>query len=262
MVSIAKDKIETDYNTAINIIGSLKDFNVIYEVVNSYFNQDNSINRALLYLKTEKSRKRVESAITSSFLRFKNQEHKDLIQYTFADTFELNKNFILFWQFALSNKLFLDITKEVFVKMYFSGRVSISREVIIAYLKDFISRNKNLRIKWSEKTITTLATKYLSIMNKLNFIENTRSKTFKYINLPGELLVLFLYFAKLYAPNISNILENDFLSLSFVHPEDIHEKLKKLSLKGFFNMSFSGNKLNIELIHNYNGICDVLHNRS
>jgi len=98
-------------------------------------------------------------------------------------------------------------------------------------------------------------------MNKLNFIENTRSKAFKYINPSGELLVLFLYFAKLYAPNISNILENDFLSLSFIHPEDIHERLKKLSLKGFFNMSFSGNKLNIELIHNYNGICDVLHNR-
>ena len=40
------------------------------------------------------------------------------------------------------------------------------------------------------------------------------------------------------------------------------EKLKKLSLKDYFNMDFNGVDLNIELTHSYKGICDVLSART
>ena len=40
----------------------------------------------------------------------------------------------------------------------------------------------------------------------------------------------------------------------------LHSRLKKLSLKGFFNMDFNGVALNIELTHSHEGICDALYN--
>jgi hypothetical protein len=72
---------------------------------------------------------------------------------------------------------------------------------------------------------------------------------------------LFLYFAKLYDPGTNNILNNELLPLSFMVTEDIKDRLKKLSMKGFFNMDFNGVALNIELTHSYKGICDVLYNQ-
>jgi len=50
------------------------------------------------------------------------------------------------------------------------------------------------------------------------------------------------------------------LPISFVPSEDVQDRLKKLSLKGFFNMNFNGVALNIELTHSYKGICDALYN--
>ena len=256
------------YDTTINVIGGLKDCNVICKVIESYFNENDSIRELVsgrneLNLRTEKSRKRIEAAINSAFLRFKNQDHKDLIQSVFLESANIpEKELILFWQFALTNRLFREISTQVFIKAYFSGRVNISKDDIIAYLKDFLSKNKRLNLKWSESTIDTLATKYLNLMTKLNFLEGARSKSFRYITPSSESLVLFLYFAKLHDPKINDILKNELLPLSFIAPEDIQGRLKKLSLKGFFNMNFNGVALNIELKYNYKGICDALYNRS
>jgi len=171
------------------------------------------------------------------------------------------KDLILFWQFALSNRLFREISCKVFIKVYFSGRSILSKDDLIAYLKEFLSQNKRLNLKWSENTINTLSTKYLNLMTKLNFLEGARIKSFRHIRTSAEALVLFLYFARLHDPENSNILKNDMLPLSFVTLEDLRERLKKLSLKGYFNMNFNGFTLNIELTHSFKGICDVLFNR-
>jgi len=48
----------------------------------------------------------------------------------------------------------------------------------------------------------------------------------------------------------------------FIDKSDIQERLKKLSLKDYFNMDFNGVDLNIELTHSYKGICDVLSART
>lgn len=254
-----------DYDTTINVIGGLRDCGVIYKAIESHFSEEDTLNNLIserneFYLRTERSRTRVERAIKRTFLQFNNQEHKDLIQSLFQKNYSLpEKELILFWQFALSNRLFREISSQVFIKAYFSGRTSLSKDDIIAYLKEFLTRNKQLNLKWSESTINTLSTKYLNLMTKLNFLEGVRTKSFRHLKTSAESLVLFLYFAKLHDPENSNILKNDMLPLSFVAPEDIQERLKKLSLKGFFNMNFNGVVLNIEFTHNFKGICDALY---
>ena len=259
-------QIEDVYETTINVIGGLRDCGVIYKAIQSHFSEADTLNELIsgrneFNLRTERSRMRVERAVKRAFLHFKNQDHRNLIQSIFVgDASVPEKELILFWQFALSNRLFREISIRVFIKAYFSGRTSISKEDIIAYLKEFLNQNRSLDLNWSESTINTLSTKYLNLMTKLNFLEGARTKTFRHIKTSADSLIVFLYFAKLHDPEDNNILKNEILPLSFVAPEDIRERFKKLSLKGLFNMNFNGVALNIELTHSYEGICDALYN--
>jgi hypothetical protein len=255
-----------DYDTSINIVGGLKDLSVIFKAIDSHFDQYDSLNdlvkqRNEFYLRTEKSRTRIERAVRNTFTKFLNQDHQDLIKYFFKKDAPLrDKELVLLWQLALNNRLFREITSGVFTKTYYSGRASISKEDITAYLKEFLSQNSSLKISWSQNTINTLSTKYLNLMSKLNFVSTGRVKSFNHIRPSSEIQVLFLYFANLFSPSTSNILTNGLIPISFVSLEDMRDRLKKLSLKGLFNMNFDGVALNIELIHSYKGICDVLYN--
>jgi hypothetical protein len=255
------------YDITMNVIGGLSDCSVIYKAIDSFFsredsNRDLASHRNEFDLRTERSRTRVELAVRRSFLQFYNQDHKDLIQTIFQSNMTLpERELILFWQFALNNRLFREISSRVYIRAYLSGRAGLSKDDITAYLKEFLSQNKELNLKWSESTINTLSTKYLNLMTKFNFMEGKRIKSFKPIRPTAEALCLFLYFAKLYDPLSNNILKNEMLPLSFIVIEDIRDRLKKLSLKGFFNMDFNGVALNIELTHSYKGICDVLYNK-
>jgi hypothetical protein len=255
-----------DYDTAINIIGGLRDCSIIFKAIESHLKNAESLQvliseRNELDLRTERSRIRVERAIKGTFLQFKNQDHKDLFQGIFQHNVSLpERELILFWQCSLNNRLFREISCRVFVKVYFSGRAILSKDDITAYLKEFLHQNKHLSLKWSEKTITTLSTKYLNLMTKLNFLVGVRKKSFRHLKVTSESLVLFLYFAKLYDPENSNILVNALLPLSFIEQEDVKVRLKKLSQKGLFDMNFDGAALNIELNHSYKGICDALYN--
>jgi len=254
------------YDTSINIIGGLRDVSVIPNAIATYFDHSDSFEELIserneLNLRTERSRKRIHRAIAESFLTFKNQDHEDLIKSVFkTDRLLPDWELLVFWQFALSNRLFREISLMVYVEQYFSGRTTMSKEDIIAYLKEFISQNKHLDLGWSENTIHTLSTKYLNLMTKINFLEGARTKTFRQIRISDESLVIFLYFARLHAPGKRNILKNELLPLSFVTPEDLLDRLKRLSLKGDFEMSLNGVELNIELTHSYRGISDALYN--
>ena len=165
----------------------------------------------------------------------------------------------MFWQFALNNQVFYDITAEVFVKSYFSGRSTFPKEDIIAYLKHVINENRSLKVDWSESTISTIATKYLNFLTKIDLIEGSRIKRFKHIQLSNESLILFLYYLKLFNPLCVNILENDFLPLSFLSPESFRERVKKLALKGYVDISFDGLIFKLELKHSFSGVSNALY---
>lgn len=254
------------YDTAINVIGGLKDCSVLLKAIETHFSQSDTLKELVTQrnefnLRTERSRTRIEREVRKVFLKFLNLNHQDLIRGIFCEGVPLqDKQLFLIWQFALNNRLFREITSRVFAKTYFSGRASITKEDIIAYLKEFLSQNESKPISWSENTINTLSTKYLNLMSKLGFVSSGRIKTFSHIRPSSEAQVVFLYFAKLYSPNTSNILTNELLPISFIPSEDLQDRLKKLSLKGFFNMNFNGVVLNIETIHSFKGVCDVLYN--
>jgi hypothetical protein len=257
-----------EFNTAINVIGGLKDCTVIFKAIDSHFSQSDSLKELVnqrneFNLRTERSRTRIEREVRKAFLQFRNQEHQDLIREIFTDRVPLqDKQLVLVWHFSLNNRLFREITSRVFVKTYFSGRANLSKDDIIAYLKEFLSQNESLQLNWSENTINTLSTKYLNLMSKFGFLSEGRIKSFRHVRPSSQVQVLFLYYAKLFSPNTNNILGNELLPLSFIPSNDVQHQLKKLSLKGYFNMNYNGIALNIELTHNFKGICDALYNGS
>lgn len=255
------------YDTSINVIGGLSDMGDVFQAIDAYFRPDAhtgdlTAQRNEFKLRTKRTRDRVELAVRRGFLRFYNPDHENLFRCIFQSKSPFHeREFALFLQLALNNRLFREISLRVFLPAYFSGRAGLSRDDVIAWLKDSLSRNRNSNLNWSENTVSTLSTKYLNLMAKLNFLEGVRIKSFRRVRPSGESLVLFLYFARLYDSR-ADILKNEFLPLSFIDPEDIRDRIKKLSLKGFFNVELTGSALKIELIYEYKEICDVLYNGS
>lgn len=254
-----------DYDTTIKDIAGIKDYSLIFNIIEAYFDEPDSTSSMIsdeneFDIRTSKTRTKVSWAINKSILQFVSEEHKDLVSKIFQENVPLqDKKFAFLWHFSLNNRLFREITISVFTKVYFSGRAQISKEDIIAYIKDISDKNDPSKPSWSEETIYRLATKYLSLMSKFDFVTTGRVKSFNHIRPSTEALVLFLYFANLYSPGTKNIMKNELLPACFIAVEDIQSRIKKLSMKGFFNVSFNGLALNIELTHSHMEICDALY---
>lgn len=254
-----------EYNTAIKDIAGIKDYSLIFNIINIHFSAPESTSSKItddneFDIRASKTRTKVSWAINKSILQFVSKEHRDLVSKAFHENVPLqDKKFAFLWHFCLNNRLFREITIEVFTKVYFSGRAQISKEDIIAYIKDVSGNHNAGKLGWSEETVYRLATKYLSLMTKFDFVSAGRVKSFNHIRPTPEALVLFIYFSNLFSPEAKNIFENELLPASFIAKEDIQDRFKKLSMKGFFDMSFNGVALNIELTHSHKDICDALY---
>ena len=144
------------------------------------------------------------------------------------------------------------------MKNYFSGRVSFPKEDIVAYLKDLIARTPELQDKFTDKTISTIASKYLTVLKKLDLLEGKQKKMFKHIQVSNEALVIFIHLLKAIDPSGSDMLKNRYLPLSMLSLESFSERVKQLAKKDLVNMSYNGVALKIETIHTSKGVADVL----
>lgn len=248
------------YNTDINIIGSIPDYELVMRAIDLFSKEGNEletlvINDNYFDFRSEKSRKRFLSGVYSAFLSFENEKHREV----FLDIFKSNpslkaKQLIIFWQFLVTNQLFFEITKNVFIKSYFSGRVSLPKDDIVAFIKDLISKNDELKNAWSQVTIETIASKYLTILKKLEILEGSSKKTFKNIQISNEELLIFIYLIKAIEPELPNFLNSKYIDFIFISKDNLVNRIKQLAKKDLFEMSFSGDQLKIELNKPYKGI--------
>lgn len=248
------------YNTDINIIGSIPDYELIYKAIELFSTNNEDLENLIIKdnqfdFRTEKSRKRFLAGVYSAFLDFKSDNHKKLLINLFKTNLSMtSKQMILFWQFISTNQLFFEITRDVFIKSYFSGRVSLPKDDVVAYIKELVSKNQDLKDAWSQITIETIASKYLTILKKLDLVEGTNKKSFKHIQLSNEELLIFIYLLKTLEPDNPNILNSDFLTFSFISKDSFLNRVKQLAKKDLFEMSFNGEQLKIEINKPYQGI--------
>ena len=133
-----------NYNTDINIIGSIPDYHLIYKSLPLLYAKDEMLEKILVAdnefnLRTEKSRKRFLSVLSSAFVT-DNESLNDFVGLLFAEQTidEESKGIILFWLFSINNQLFLELNRDVFLKYLYQGRAELPVTDVIAYLKDVI----------------------------------------------------------------------------------------------------------------------------
>jgi len=256
-------------NTDINTIGGIPDFDMIYDVLRMLAADVSAsqIQKAVITdnrygIRTEEARGRFLRAIKSAFWQFKNDAHKTLIRTLFsASGFEKTKRLALFPMLAVNNPLFENITKHVFIKTYFSGRVQIHSTDIIAYLRHARETDAVVR-KWSDTTINTVASKYLTFLKKIDFVTGRQKKTFKYIRVDNTSLIFFIYLLKAADPDQADIFKNRYCDFLLIEKESLLNILKKATFSPFFDIQTSGTDLKINLKCNYGELIHVISSRT
>ena len=251
------------YNTDINIIGSIPDYHLIYSALPLLEKGDDLFNSLVVNneynFRTEKSRKRFLFSLNSAFITNNielNNFIKILLEHFNGD--EKSQALILFWNFSINNQLFFDITKDVFLKYYYQGRIELPKNDVEAYLKDLIHSNEELKGKWSKKTIETISSKYLTVLKKLHILEGSRKKLFCFVRVSDEMLAIFIHLYLCRNDRNHNLIEDDFSIFGFVSKEQLLERLKVIGRKDWIKMNYTGSIRRVENVFNSKNIINGL----
>jgi len=257
-----------NYNGDINSLGGIQDYHMIHEALKSYVNgktdfKERIVGKNEFEIRTEEGRGRFYRGIKSSVMTFNNEIHKDLYTSFFEQLDEsLPYNFLIFWLLIQNNLLFRKLSEEVFLKFYFNGKISITSEDVFAYLKHLQETDKVFgEINWTKKTMEPIASKYLTILRKLDLLDGKQKKLFKHILISDSILVIYLFIWKACYPEESNLLKSNFLIFSFITKDQLVDRIKKIAQKGWFEMTYTGTNLNIEPTINNNQLAHVLFGR-
>lgn len=246
-------------NSDINILGGLPDFNLATHFLHKRLipTMVNEPYYTFTAIKTDKSVKRFEKAITDTLLRFKNKDIENL--FTCAlDEESITKDslLLLFWNASFNNELFYYLNEQIYFVSFYSGRISIKQDEVIACLKDLKEREIELK-KWSDSTLNVTASKYLTLLKKFNLMEGSLNKTIVHPYLNDKMFILFVYWI-IAVEAKSNLLESQWLKYSFCERSVFMERLMQKKFSKYFNILYTGDKLKIETLIPYSTIYHVI----
>ncbi len=244
-------------NSDINVLGSLPDWNLI-----SYFYKkekyDNSEDVKLITsIKTEKSVKRFQKAISVTFLSFKSKKI-ELLFNAILNKEDIGKDLLifLFWNASRNNDLLNYINTNVFFTAFYSGIITIKSDEVVACLNELKNIETDLK-KWSESTIKTSASKYLTLLKKFGLLEGSKTKNILYSFLNKKMFVIFAYWL-VEVSEKSNLINSPWLPYSFMEKNIFIDRLKEKQFTDYFNIYFTGDNLQIEPKLNYQEIYDAV----
>ncbi len=247
-----------DINSDINILGSLPGFNLVEVLLkeNIEATSDES-SQAFTNIKTIKALKRYESAINNTLITFSNSSVEILIHKVIDEEgITSDSLLLLFWNAAVNNELLNYLNHRVFFPALYSGRVTIKKDEVVACLKELKQVEASLK-KWSDSTIETTASKYLTLLGKFNLLEGRTTKTITHRNISDKVLILFIYWL-LAVESMANILESNWLPYCFLEKEILVQLIMQKKLMKYYNISYSGDKLKIEPAFSYEEVYNEL----
>jgi hypothetical protein len=246
------------YNSDINVLGSLPDWNLIPVFLNQHINaiRSNVGLQSITAIKTDKSIRRFEKAITGTLIKFSNDNVKHLIS-GFLNTEQISNDSLLliFWNASFNNNLLFYLNEKVLFPAFYSGRITIKKDEVIACLKELKETDNDLKA-WSEITITTTASKYLTLLKKFGIMEGSLNKTITHPYLNDKMFVLFVYWL-LAIENTPNILNSEWIKYCFLENQVFLDRVKHKKYTKFFNIIYTVNKLKIEPIYSFQDIYNV-----
>ena len=243
-----------EYNSDINIIGSIPDFSLL-EVALTQFAKGKGcldlkelmVNNNAFDFRTESTRKRFLAAVERSILVFASEQHRQLMVALFnAPGLETLKRLAIFLQLFAGNDLFRILTKEVYLKVYFSGRTTMAGDEAFAWLKDRQGHSLQLK-KFSDSTLEKIASKYFTILKKLGMVEGAVKKRLLNIRLSENELLFFVYVILSADDSTTDILKSPYREFLFLEREDLIQSLKNISFMPFINIASTGEALTVQL---------------
>lgn len=246
-------------NSDINILGGLPDWNLIRLFMNDSIESLNQVggHRSYTAIKTDKAVQRFEKAITRTLLQFKNKELELIFRSMISKESISNDSLLLiFWNASDNNDLFNYLNESIYFPAMYSGRVAIKTPEVEACLNELKQTEKDLK-KWADSTIQTTASKYLTLLKKLNLMEGSLNKTITHTYLSDKMFVIFIYWI-LSVETKTNLLESSWLKYSFSEKQHFQDRVLQRKFSKFFNINFNGDYLKIEPVISYNLLYDAL----
>jgi hypothetical protein len=235
---------KSKYDTGINILGSIPDY---VEMINYIISLDTNEHDGVFSFRTTHSTERFKVAITSYLLQFSCPQHKSVVLHALAEE-QLsiqNKLMIIFWQLTYTNLLFRRITEEVFMKAVFMGRNTIDAGEIVSFLH-YIKEVDNVGASWSDSTLKTIGSKYLTLMKKLGLADGIVKKHIRHPLIGNDLFVWFIRWCQLVYPS-DKTLNNPYIQFGFMDKDTIINRLKKIENVPYWDIYQIGNDATIDL---------------
>jgi hypothetical protein len=246
-------------NSDINVLGSLHDWNLIKVFLSEDMDSINKKGGIHTYtaIKTDKSVKRFEKAIKATLLDCKKSNLGFIIHQAIkSNVTNTDTLLLLFWNASLNNELLYYLNEKVFFPAFYSGRVSIKNDEVIACIKELKQSETDLK-KWSEVTITTTASKYLTLLKKFGLMEGSVNKSIVHPNLNDNLLILFVYWIAAISDK-PNLITNSWIQYCFSERQSFIDRLLQKKFSKYFNVVYTGDRLNIEPLIPYESIYEFI----
>ena len=180
-------------------------------------------------------------------MQFANETHRQLFlealssrEFSFQE-----KLMVLYWQIVYANSLFHRISEEVLMKAIYQGRTTLSAIDVLALLHH-IKETEPGEFTWSEATLKICASKYLTILKKLNLADGTIKKQILFPPITASLFAYFIKMAMTVYPD-QKTLDNPMMAFSFYDKASLISKLKRVEYVPLWNMSQVGEEVVIEV---------------
>ncbi len=240
-------------NSNINIIGGLPEF----ELINFFLiNSDNQGKSHLEYsdIRTLKAVNRFKKAIQESFVSKTVDINNLFLPYLKEKS--INENlYFLFLLFSFNNDLFKYLNDTIFFPVYYSGRRIFKKEEVEICLQDLQKTNETLA-NWSDSTITTTASKYLTLLKKFGLLSGVQKKEIVYKNLSSEEFLVFVYFLSIAEEN-SNKIHSEWIKYSFYENEFFLQKVLEKQLIRYVEVQYNGDNLKLKPMINYDKLYET-----
>ncbi len=246
-------------NTDINILGGLPDWNLVNVFLKdsiTTLKEDGTLH-TYSSIKTHKSVKRFEKTISTTLIHFLNKDIEILVRNLLkVESISKDSLQLLFWNASLNNELLHYLNSQIYFLAYYSGRISIKQDEILACLKDLRERETKLQ-NWSISTLETTASKYLTLLKKFGLMEGSLHKSIIHPYLSDKMFIVFVYWLK-GIESKSNLMESEWLKYSFCEMSVFIDRLLQKKFASCFLINFTGDNLKIETTIPYENINDVI----
>ena len=247
-------------NSDINILGSLSDWNLVQIFLNEDLKslQEKGGIHNFTSIKTNKSIRLFEKAIKNTLLKCKNENvHSILSQSIVQSGITSDSLLLLFWNASLNNSLFFYLNETVFFPAFYSRRSVIKKDEIVPCILELKQSQDSLK-RWSNNTINTTASKYLTLLKKFGLLEGTVNKRINHPYLSDDMFIRFTYWMLAIAEK-PNLLSSNWIKYSFTEKQIFIDRLFQKKFTKYFTIHFTGDNLMIQPILPYESIYEHSH---